>query len=146
MSVFEYLQTPARQASTLEETAHRPWPVPPGYWVQGQTWDHLLFAHWRVDEEQLRAIVPPQLPIDTFDGSAWLGVTPFRVSGLRVRGTLPVPVLSTFLELNTRTYVTLDGKPGIYFFSLDCESQLAVEAARRTYRLPYYRARMSATR
>ena len=144
--VFDYLQTPARQASTLDETAHRPWPVPTSPWIQGQTWDHLLFAHWRVDEEQLRALVPPQLPIDTFDGSAWLGVTPFKVSGLRVRGTLPVPVLSTFLELNTRTYVKLDDKPGIYFFSLDCESPIAVEAARRTYRLPYYRARMSAER
>ena len=144
--VLDFLGTPARQARTLRETAHRPWPVPPRSWLQGQTWEHLLFAHWRVDEDQLRALVPSQLPLDTFDGSAWLGITPFRVSGLRLRGTLPVPVASSFLELNVRTYVTLDEKPGIYFFSLDCESRFAVEAARRTYRLPYYRAHISATR
>ena len=114
--------------------------------MQGQTWDDLLFAHWRVDEADLRKLVPPQVDIETFDGSAWLGVTPFRVTGLRIRGMLPLPLLSTFLELNVRTYVTAEDKPGIWFFSLDAESQLAVEAARRTYRLPYYRARMSANR
>ena len=130
----------------MRETAHRPWPVPPRSWVQGQTWENLLFAHWRVEREQLEAIVPPQLPVDEFDGSAWLGITPFRVSGFRIRGLLPVPRLSSFLELNVRTYVTLEDKPGIFFFSLDCESPLAVEAARRLYRLPYYHARMSAIR
>ena len=90
--------------------------------------------------------MPEQLPVDVFDGSAWLGITPFRVTGFRVRGTLPVPALSTFLELNVRTYVTVDGKPGIFFFSLDAASRFAVEAARRTYKLPYFYARMSASR
>jgi uncharacterized protein len=142
----DYVETPARQAAALRETSHRPWPVPERSWLQGQTWDDLLFAHWRVPEEALRKLVPAQLPLDTFDGSAWIGVTPFKVSGVRLRGTLPVPFLSTYLELNTRTYVTLDGKPGVYFFSLDAESPLVVEGARRTYRLPYYRARMSARR
>jgi uncharacterized protein YqjF (DUF2071 family) len=140
----DYLATPARQAAVVEETGHRPWPLPQGEWIQAQTWDHLLFAHWRVPEEELRRHVPEQLPLDTFDGSAWIAITPFRVSGLRVRGLLPLPYLSSFLELNTRTYVSLDGKPGIYFFSLDAESALAVEAARRLYRLPYFRARMFA--
>jgi uncharacterized protein YqjF (DUF2071 family) len=138
----EYLATPARQAAVVEGTGHRPWPLPEHEWVQAQTWEHLLFAHWRVPEDELRRHVPEQLPLDTFDGSAWIGITPFRVSGLRVRGLLPLPYLSSFLELNTRTYVSLDGKAGIYFFSLDAESALAVEAARRLYRLPYFRARM----
>jgi len=142
---FDLLSHPARQSASLRETEHRPWPVPRRSWIQGQTWDDLLFAHWRVPEESLRALVPPQLPLDTFDGTGWLGITPFRVTGFRLRGTLPLPRLSTFLELNVRTYVTLDDKPGIYFFSLDAESPLAVEAARRTYRLPYYHARMSAS-
>ena len=140
------MQTPARQAGSLRETAHRPWPVPPRSWIQGQTWENLLFAHWRVEHAALQTLVPPQLPVDVFDGSAWLGITPFRVSGFRLRGTLPVPRLSSFLELNVRTYVTIEDKPGIFFFSLDCESPLAVEAARRLYRLPYYHARMNATR
>jgi uncharacterized protein YqjF (DUF2071 family) len=130
----------------LEETTHRPWPVPRRTWLQAQTWDHLLFAHWRVDAQALRALVPASIPIDTFDGSAWLGITPFRLSGLRLRGMLPVPVASSFLELNVRTYATIDDRPGIWFFSLDAESSFAVQAAKRAYRLPYHYAQMSAGR
>jgi uncharacterized protein len=110
----------------------------------GQSWENLLFAHWRVDADALRRLVPEALRLQTHDGSAWLGMTPFRVAGLRLRGTLPLPGASSFLELNVRTYVTAGGKPGIWFFSLDASSRLAVEAARRTYKLPYYHARMSA--
>ena len=108
-----------------------------------QRWLDLLFAHWRVPAEVLRAVVPPQVPIDEFDGSAWVGVTPFRVERLRVRGTPPVPGISSFLETNVRTYTTVNGKGGIWFFSLDAENRSAVAAARRAYRLPYFRADMS---
>jgi uncharacterized protein len=138
----DFLATPERQAAVVEETGHRPWPLPDREWIQAQTWERLLFAHWRVSEEMLRRHVPDVLPIDTFDGSAWIGVTPFRVSGLRVRGLPPLPYFSAFLELNVRTYVTLEGKAGIFFFSLDAASRFAVEAARRLYRLPYFPARM----
>jgi uncharacterized protein YqjF (DUF2071 family) len=78
--------------------------------------------------------------VEQHSGSAWLGVTPFVVTGLRARGLLPLPFAASFRELNVRTYVTRDGKAGIWFFSLDASSQLAVEAARRLYRLPYFRA------
>ena len=91
--------------------------------------------------------MPTGLEIDTFDDSAWLGVAPFRLSGLRARGTLPLPRISEFLELNVRTCVrAADGRPGVWFFSLDASSRLAVEVARRMYKLPYFLARMSATR
>lgn len=141
--IAELLQAPARQASSLQETEHRPWPLPSSPWVMGQTWDDLLFAHWRVDVAALRPHVPEGLTIEEHSGSAWLGVTPFVVSGLRARGTLPLPLVSSFRELNVRTYVTRAGKPGIWFFSLDASSQVAVEAARRLYRLPYFRARIT---
>ena len=108
-----------------------------------QTWDDLLFAHWAVPEANLRAHVPDSLELDLHDGTAYLGITPFEVTGLRVRGTLPLPRVSTFLELNVRTYVTDGGKPGIWFFSLDASSRLAVEAAKLLYHLPYLRARIS---
>jgi uncharacterized protein YqjF (DUF2071 family) len=107
----------------------------------GQTWDELLFVHWRVDPGQLRPHLPDGVEVDTHDGAAWLGVTPFRLDGVRLRGTLPLPWVSTFLEINTRTYVTRDGKPGIWFFSLDATSRGAVEVARRTYKLPYHQMR-----
>jgi uncharacterized protein YqjF (DUF2071 family) len=112
----------------------------------GQTWTDLLFAHWRVPMEALRPVVPGQLPIDTFAGSAWIGITPFCVRGLRLRNTLPAPLLSTFPELNVRTYVSVEGKPGIYFLSLDADSCAAVAAARRSYRLPYFRSRIEVER
>jgi len=110
----------------------------------GQTWVDLLFAHWAVPEPALRAVVPPQLPLDTYDGQAWLGITPFTVRGLRLHGTPAVPTLSSFEELNVRTYVSVGGKPGIFFLSLDAASRGAVISARRAFRLPYFHARMSA--
>jgi uncharacterized protein YqjF (DUF2071 family) len=134
------------QGRSLERTEHRPWPLPDGPWLQGQTWRDLLFAHWPVPVDHLRHVVPPELPIDTFGGSAWLGITPFRVTGVRLRGTPPLPVVSTFLETNVRTYTTLDGRPGIWFLSLDAASRLAVAGARLTYRLPYFHASMTASR
>ena len=110
-----------------------------------QRWLDLLFAHWRVPAEALRDVVHPAVPIDEFDGSAWVGVTPFKVERLRARLTPPLPGVSSFLETNVRTYATVGGEPGIWFFSLDAENRSAVAAARRFYRLPYFIAEMSAT-
>jgi uncharacterized protein YqjF (DUF2071 family) len=134
------------QGRVVAETAHRPWPLRSGSWLMAQTWGDLLFAHWTVPAGALRALVPEPLTIDRFDGNAWLAITPFEVSGLRLRGTPPLPWLSRFPELNVRTYVSLGGKPGIWFFSLDAARALAVAAARRTYRLPYFHARMTIAR
>jgi uncharacterized protein YqjF (DUF2071 family) len=109
----------------------------------GQTWADVLFCHWPVAAAALRDHVPAGLRLDLFDGTAWLSLAPFEVRGTRPRGTLPPPVLSRFPELNVRTYVTAGGRPGIWFFSLDAASLLAVAAARELYRLPYFRARMT---
>lgn len=109
-----------------------------------QRWHDLLFAHWRVPVETLRSLVPRQLALDFFEGEAWVAVTPFWMSGVRLRGMPPLPGVSRFPELNVRTYVTVDGKPGVYFFSLDAANPLAVVVARRFFHLPYHRARMSA--
>jgi uncharacterized protein len=104
----------------------------------GQTWEDLLFLHWRLPIDELRSIVPPLLSIETFAGDAWIGVTPFLVRSLRLRWMPPIPVVSSFAEINVRTYVTDgDGRPGIYFFSLDADSRLGATAARLVYRLPY---------
>jgi uncharacterized protein len=107
-----------------------------------QTWHDLLFAHWPIAPEVLRPRVPPELPLDTFDGKCWLGIAPFHMSGVRPRGFPPLPGLSRFPELNVRTYTTLEGKPGVFFFSLDAANLPAVWAARLFYHLPYFPARM----
>jgi uncharacterized protein YqjF (DUF2071 family) len=130
-------------ADPLAEVAHRPWPLPRGPWVMAQRWNDLLFIHRRADVDALRALVPPALTLDLHDGKAWVSVTPFYLSHLRPRGIPPVPGVSAFPELNVRTYVTLGGKPGVYFFSLDAGNALAVYGARALYRLPYFRASMS---
>jgi hypothetical protein len=90
----------------------------------------------------LGRLVPESVELETYDGNAWLGITPMLLTGLRLRGLPPLPGVSTFPELNVRTYVTRDGKPGLWFFSLDAGSTLAVEAAKRFYKLPYTRAQM----
>jgi uncharacterized protein len=145
--VLDVLKEAGRQARSLRRVKHRPWPVPAGRWVGAQTWEDLLFAHWPVPLESVRHRVPEELEIELHDGSAWVGIVPFRLTGLRLRGTVALPRVSSFLELNVRTYVrAADGKPGIWFFSLDASSPLAVRAARRLYKLPYFDARMSLER
>ena len=109
-----------------------------------QTWHDLLFAHWPVPTELMRPLVPQQLALDTFDGQCWVAVTPFHMSGVRVRGLPALPGLSRFPELNVRTYVLFDEKPGVFFFSLDAANLPAVWAARAFYRLPYFHAKMRA--
>lgn len=126
----------------LRDVAHRPWPLPTGTWVMTQSWHDLLFAHFPVDAAKLRTQIPERLKIDTFDGNAWLAVVPFHMTGVRLRGTPAVPWLSAFPELNVRTYVVCDGKPGVWFFSLDAGNSLAVAIARAWFHLPYFRARM----
>ena len=127
----------------LDEIAHRPWPLPAGRWIMEQKWHDLLFAHWPVPVELLRRQIPAQLEIDTFEGQAWLAVVPFRMSGVRLRGTPAVRGLSAFPELNVRTYVVAHGRPGVWFFSLDAGNRMAVAVARAWFHLPYFRARMT---
>lgn len=107
-----------------------------------QTWNDLLFAHWPVPPDSMRRLVPPELPLDSFDGQCWVAVAPFHMSGIRGRFMLPVPGTSALSEMNVRTYVTYGGKPGVYFFSLDAASRLAVWGARAFYKLPYFFAEM----
>src|ERR1700730_11176431 len=127
----------------LKHTAHRPWPLPRGPWIMKQGWHDLLFAHWAVPVEVLRPLIPRALEIDTFGGQAWLGVVPFRMSGVRMHGAPAVPGFSRFPELNVRTYVLRDGRPGVWFFSLDAANAFAVWGARILFHLPYFLAAMS---
>lgn len=108
-----------------------------------QNWGKLLFMHWRIDEESLRPLVPERLQIDTYDGSAWIGVIPFTMWNVRPSFTPPVPWLSEFHELNVRTYVHYEGVPGVWFFSLDANSSVAVLGARTVFNLPYFNARIN---
>jgi uncharacterized protein YqjF (DUF2071 family) len=107
-----------------------------------QSWHDLLFAHWRIDASLLRPQIPGALDVDTFEGRAWIAVVPFRMSDVRLRWTPALPWISAFPELNVRTYVSAEGKPGVWFFSLDAGNAIAVAIARGWFQLPYFRARM----
>jgi uncharacterized protein YqjF (DUF2071 family) len=109
-------------------------------------WHDLLFMHWPIPVAAIRDYVPSTLNIDSYDGSAWIGVVPFRMADVAPRFIPAVPWLSAFAELNVRTYVTSEGKPGVWFFSLDAENPVAVELARDIFHLNYYTARMRCTR
>jgi hypothetical protein len=110
-----------------------------------QNWGKLLFMHWAIDAKLLRPLIPSQLSIDTFDGSAWIGEIPFTMWGIRASFLPPIPGTSAFHELNVRTYVHFNGVPGVWFLSLDAANSLAVCGARTFYHLPYFNADMNLT-
>jgi uncharacterized protein len=130
----------------LKASDHRTTPLPTEPWVMTQILHELLFAHWPVAPDVLRPLIPPLLPLDTFDGQCWVGIVPFHMSNVHPRGLPSVQGLSQFPELNVRTYVTLNDRPGVYFFSLDAANPIAVAIARAIFHLPYFTAHMSSQR
>lgn len=105
--------------------------------VMRQQWLDLAYVHWRYDPAAVQMLLPDGLTVDTFDGSAWVGLIPFSMRGIGLGRGPAVPYLGTFAEVNVRTYVVADGRPGVWFFSLDVDRLLPALVARATYRLPY---------
>lgn len=124
----------------------RTWDLPSVPWIMRMTWSELLFAHWPVEPAILSRLLPQGLALDTRENTAWIGVVPFLMSDVSPRCCPSIPRLSRFLELNVRTYVTCEGKPGVWFFSLDAANRVAVRVARATFNLPYMDAKMSLTK
>ncbi len=130
------------------KTSHRPRPLPSGRWVMTQRWNDLLFAHWPVPAAALTPLIPEALQVDSFQGSAWLGVVPFWMDRIKFRGIPAIPGITSFPELNLRTYVRepQTGTPGVWFFSLDAGNIFAVAFARACFHLPYHWASMEIKR
>ena len=120
--------------------------VSPSYRPEGRlagyhTWSDLLFVHWRLAADEIAPLLPPCLELDTWQGDGWIGLVPFRMSGVRPRWW---PWGCTFLETNVRTYVHRGGRdPGVWFFSLEANHWLAVKAARAAWHLNYHLSRMT---
>jgi uncharacterized protein YqjF (DUF2071 family) len=125
-------------------TSQSPRPLPSGRWVMTQRWNDLLFAHWPISPASVAHLIPDGLQLDTYHGSAWLGVVPFWMDRIKLRGLPPIPFTRSFPELNLRTYVRDQetGAPGVFFLSLDANNVAAVAFARAAYSLPYYWAEM----
>ena len=125
-------------------TSRKPRPLPTGHWQMTQRWNDLLFAHWPVAASSIDPLLPEGLQADTFQGSAWLGVVPFWLDRIKIRGVPSIPGVRSFPDLNVRTYVRDEqtGTPGVYFFSLDASNLVAVAVARTFFHLPYHWAEM----
>ncbi|HUY75330.1 MAG TPA: DUF2071 domain-containing protein [Ktedonobacterales bacterium] len=130
-------------AEILRAAPERPWPTPTRPWAMTQVWRDLLFAHWPIPAPAMASLLPPGLTLDTWAGEAWIGVVPFRMTDVTLRGLPQVPPFNRLLETNVRTYVTLDDRPGVYFFSLDADNPVMVEIARVWYHLNYFNARFA---
>jgi uncharacterized protein YqjF (DUF2071 family) len=116
--------------------------MPDRPWVMTQSWHDLLFAHWPVDPRELQQHIPPAFDLDLFERDAWVAIVPFHMTNVAPRGVPSIPWVSEFAELNVRTYVRVGDRPGVYFFSLDAGSAVAVRAARTLFNLPYFSASM----
>ena len=124
----------------------RTWPTPIHSHAMRMSWHDLLFAHWSFEPDRVARLLPDGIDLDTFEGKAWVGVVPFRMSNVAPRFVPSLPWMSAFPELNIRTYVTHHGKPGVWFFSLDATNPVAVRMARWLFHLRYMDAKMSLTK
>ncbi len=127
----------------FNQTSHRPWALPRQNWLLTQTWLNLAFIHWEIDYDDLRSRVPAELDIDLHDGKAWIAIVPFDMKGVTLRGCPKVSFLSDFPEINVRTYVSYQGKPGVWFFSLDVPGRFTTWTARTFFHLPYRQGAVS---
>lgn len=124
-------------------TSHRPWPLPSEPWRYYQEWNHTLFLHWKIPLSDLEKLVPADARVDTFDGSAWISLVAFSMENIRPRGLPSIPAISNFKEINVRTYLTKNNKPGVYFLSIEAEKYLSTFLAKLLSGLPYEKAAMA---
>ena len=121
----------------LQITDHRPWPIPSSNWSFYQEWNDVVFLHWKVSAEELRMHVPDQIELDLFEGETWVSIVAFTMENLRPRQFPAADFVSTFPELNIRTYVRFNGKPGVCFLSIEAGSRVSAMLADLISGLPY---------
>lgn len=127
----------------LTITDHRPWPVPATSWSYYQEWNRVIFLHWEVDYEQLRQLVPADLEIDLIDGKPWVSLIAFTMENIRPKHLPSFSPISTFDEINIRTYVKSNGKAGVHFLSIEGGKKLSCTLAELMSELPYRYSHMS---
>ncbi|MDX1437621.1 MAG: DUF2071 domain-containing protein, partial [Anaerolineales bacterium] len=126
-----------REQRVMSQAGGRPNPLPDRPWIMYQEWHNVLFCSWPIAVEELRPLVPPELELDTFEGTAWFSLLPMVMERLHLRFLPPVPGTSNFNEINLRTYVRYQDEPGVYFFKIFAESRLGALMARLAFHLPY---------
>jgi uncharacterized protein YqjF (DUF2071 family) len=124
--------------SLLYAVEHRPWLPPDSHWLLSQSWNDVLLLHFAMKPETLRRLVPEELTLELYEGVAWLTISPFSASHVRPSGVPPLPGISFSSQISVRTYVTMGGKPGIYYFSMDTTNLSTVWFARMFFRMQYW--------
>lgn len=127
----------------LSDTQHRPYPLPTGNYKYYQEWNKAIFLHWKVDYNQLRALVPEAFNLDNINGDYYISVVAFTMEKIKPKSLPAISFLSNFHEVNVRTYVENDGKKGVYFLNIEAEKLLACYIAKQLSGLPYQKANMS---
>lgn len=121
----------------LQNSTHRPWPLPHEKWKFYQEWNKALFLHWEVEENELRKWVPSEIEIDLFEGKPWVSLVAFTMNSIRPRLLPALAPISDFHEINIRTYVKYKGKPAVYFLSIEGGKRLSCWVAKTVSELPY---------
>lgn len=124
----------------IKSVSHRPYDMPTEDWRYYQEWNNALFMHWKVPVEILRPLVPEKLQIDSFEGEAWVSIVAFTMQKIRPKLLPSLKVISDFHEINLRTYVIHDGKPGVYFLNIEAEKALSAMVSRAISKLPYQKS------
>lgn len=131
--------------SLLKHVAHRPWPVLDEPWKYYQEWNRAIFLHWELEENQLKKHLPDGLDLDLFEGKAWVSLVAFTMEKIRPRYLPSFAPVSNFDEINIRTYVQFNGKPGVHFLSIEAAKKLSCFVAKEISELPYRYSPMSRT-
>ncbi|TPE40650.1 YqjF family protein [Pontibacter mangrovi] len=126
----------------LTITKHRPWRLPTGNWKYYQEWNDAVFLHWQVNYHDLKPLLPDDLEIDLFEGKPWVSLVAFTMEKIRPRNLPSFPPLSTFDEINIRTYVKYNNKTGVYFLSIEGGKKLSCQVAKSLSELPYRYSKM----
>ncbi|MBM9548644.1 DUF2071 domain-containing protein [Leptospira sp. 201903074] len=127
----------------LSSTAHRPWPIPNQKWFWYQEWNDVIFLHYPIEEKIVRDLVPRSLELDSFDGSFWISVVAFSMNEIHTRHTFPLQYFSNFHEVNLRTYVKNNNKPGVFFLSIEAEKWIPTLIANLLSGLPYQHSKIT---
>jgi uncharacterized protein YqjF (DUF2071 family) len=130
----------------LRITGHRPYPLPSGPWTFYQEWNQSLFLHYKVPAAVIQPLIPGEVNLDTFEGQAWVSLVAFTMQNIRPAWLPPVSVVSDFHEINLRTYVVRDDRPGVYFLSMEASKKLSVWISKALSGLPYENAAMHRNR
>lgn len=126
----------------FQSVSHRPWPIPTRSWSYYQEWNHALFLHWKVEPGLLEPFIPKELELNTFEGDAWISLVAFTMEKIRPKNLPAFPPISDFHEINIRTYVTHNHKPGVYFLNIEAQKLVSAKLSKLLSGLPYEKAQM----